>query len=41
MFKLDVSFDTMNFSRRNLKKKDLRLSEMYDLEDVAFLIFSL
>jgi len=31
----------MNFSRRNLKRKDLRLSEIYDVEDVAFLVFSL
>lgn len=41
MFKLDISFDTINFSRRNLKNKDIRLSEIYDIEDIAFLIFSL
>jgi hypothetical protein len=40
-FKLDISFENLNFNRRMIKIKEKRSLEIMDIEDIAFLIFSL
>lgn len=40
-FKLDLSFEAFKFCRRNLKPKEFRLSEIYDLEDVGYCVLSM